>query len=133
MAGKDILDAAKLVKEYVQCLLEWGTTSQPQQDHIWKGGGEPRNEKKLWNGKLIGRLLLTVTVEDPERFTLKRKPVTYTGVFVEFYNGKNCDQVHEIELEKMRALTAENLHNLNTHQIIDISLFLRSTHVLPGN
>ena len=28
--GKDISDAARLVKEHVQCLLKWGTTSQPR-------------------------------------------------------------------------------------------------------
>ena len=53
-------------------------------------GGEPinrpSNKGKPWNGKLIGRLLLTVTVADPERFTPKGKPVIYTGAFVELYN-----------------------------------------------
>ena len=42
---------------------------------------------------------------DPESFTLKGKPVTYTGAFVELYNWSNCGQVHKIyeiiELEKM--------------------------------
>ncbi len=72
-----------MVKEYVWCLLEWGTSGQPRQDHIWMGEGEPRNERMTWNDKLIGKLLLIVTMADPERFTLKGKPVTYTGVFVE--------------------------------------------------
>ena len=43
MDGKDILDGAKLVKELVQCLIIWGTSGQPRQDHIWIGGGEPIN------------------------------------------------------------------------------------------
>lgn len=30
----DILDTAKLEKEYVQCLLEWKTSKQFCQDHI---------------------------------------------------------------------------------------------------
>lgn len=102
-------------------------------------GGEPinrpGNEKKPWNGKLIGRLLLTVSMADLKRFTLKGKPVTYTGAFVELYNWRNRGQVHEIhgmiELEKMRALTAENPRNLGTHRIIEISLVLRTAHVVP--
>ena len=36
-----------------------------------------------------------------------------------------------IELENMRALTTKNLHNLGTHWIIEISLVLRSAHVVP--
>ncbi len=94
MDGKDISDATKLVKEHVRCSLEWGTSGQPRQDHIWIRGREPRNERKSWNGKLIVKLLLTVTVADPERFTLKGKPVIYTGAFVELYNWRNRGQVH---------------------------------------
>ncbi len=90
MDRKDISDVIKLVKEHVQCLLECGTSSQPRWDHIWIGGGEPRNEGRLWNGKLIRKLLLTITVADPEWFTPKSMPVTYTGVFVELYNWRNC-------------------------------------------
>ena len=93
------------------------------------------NKGKPWNGKLIGRLLLTVTVADPERFTPKGKPVTYTGAFVELYNWRNGGQVHEIhgmiELEKMRASTAENPRNLGAYRIIEISLVLHSAHVVP--
>ncbi len=79
--------------------------------------------------------MLTVTVVDPERFTLKDKPVTYTEAFVEFYNEKNRRQVHEIygmiEFEKMRTLIAENPCNLGAYRIIEISLVLRSAYVVP--
>ena len=72
---------------------------------------------------------------NPKRFTPKSKSVTYTGVFVELYNWRNGGQVHEIhgmiEFEKMRALTAENLHNLSAHRIIEILSVLCSTHVAP--
>ncbi len=50
------------------------------------GGKEPGNKGRPWNGKLIGKLLLTVTMADPEQFTPKGKPVTYTGALVELYN-----------------------------------------------
>ena len=36
-----------------------------------------------------------------------------------------------IELEKIRALTAENLYNLGAYQIIEISSVLCITHVIP--
>ncbi len=72
---------------------------------------------------------------DPERFTLKGKPVTYIGAFVELYNWKNRGQVHEIygmiKLEKMCASIAENLRNFGAHQIIEISSVLYSAHVVP--
>lgn len=35
-----------------------------------------------------------------------------------------------IEIEKMRALTTESPCNLNIHQIIEISLVLRSTYMI---
>ena len=77
----------------------------------------------------------TVIVADSERFTLKSKPVTYTRAFVELYNWKKHGQVHEIhgmiELKKMRALSAENPHNLSIYWIIEISLVLCSAHVVP--
>ncbi len=90
MDDKNIADVAKLVNEYVKYLLEQGTRKQPYQDHIQIVGRKPINqssdEKKPWNNKLIRKLLFTVTMVDPEPFTLKGKLVIYTGVFVEFYN-----------------------------------------------
>ena len=110
-------------------------SGQPRQDNIWIGGGEPRNEKISWNGKLIGKLLLTITVVDPERFTLKENPVTYTRAFIELYNWRNSGQVHEIfgmiEVEKMHTLTAENSRNLSAHQMIEISSILHSAYMVP--
>ncbi len=139
MDGKDIADATKLVKELMRCSLGWGTDKRPRQDHVWIGGGEPEdgplNDRKPWNGKQIGKLLLTVTVADPERFTAKDKPITYTGAFVELYNWRNRGQVHEIhgivELERWRASTAEHPRNLGAYRIVEISSILRSAHVVP--
>ena len=78
-------------------------------------------------------LLLTVTVADPERFTFKSKPVTYTRVFVELYNWKNNRQVYKInkmiELKKICTSTIENFRNLCAHQIIEIWLVLHIAHV----
>ena len=75
-----------------------------------------------------------MTVADPEKFTPKDKPVTYTGAFVELYNWKNGRQIHEIhgmiELEKMCTLTMENSHNLGAHWIIEISSILCDTHMV---
>ena len=81
--------------------------------------------------------MLIVTVADPERFTSKGKPVTYTRAFVEFYNWRNGGQVYQIhgmiELEKMRALTAKNFPNLSAYQIIEILLVLRSVYMVLGD
>ncbi len=119
-------------------MLEWGSDKRPHQDHVWIGGKKtedgPLNDRKSWNGKQIGKLLLIVTVADPERFTDKGKPITYIRAFVKLYNWRNCGQVHEIhgmvELEKMCALTAKHHHNLGAHHIIKISSILRSAHVV---
>ena len=67
MDGKDIADTSKLVKEFVRCSLVWGSSnSHGRQDHIWLRGNEP-DEKSPWKGKMIGKLLLTVTVADPQQ------------------------------------------------------------------
>lgn len=75
-----------------------------------------------------------MNVADPEQFSYKGKPITYTWVFVELYNKKNRQQVHEIheiEFEKMGVSTAENLYNLGAHRIIEILSVLRNGHVIP--
>ena len=96
---------------------------------------EPTNERKPWNRKQIGKLLLIMTVADLERFTVKGKPITYTGPFVELYKWRNRGHVHEIygmvELEKWHASTTENPRNLGAHCIIEVSSVLRSAHVVP--
>ena len=95
---------------------------------------EPTNERKPWNGKQIGKLLLIVTVADPEWFTAKGKPIIYTRTFVELYKWRNYRQVHEIHgmvgLDKWHAPTAENPCNLSAHCIIELSSVLRSAHVV---
>ena len=108
--------------------------SAPTRPYMNKGG-EPRNKGRPWNGKLIRKLLLIVNVADSKRFIPKSKPVTYTVALVELCNRKNRWQVHKIhgmvELEKMPASIAKNPHNLGAHRIIEISLVLRSAHVVP--
>ncbi len=78
--------------------------------------------------------MLTVIVADLERFTLKSKPVTYTEAFVELYNWRNREQVHEIHgmiaLEKMRDSISENPRYLGAHRIIEISSVLRSAYIV---
>ena len=80
-------------------------------------------------------LLLTVTIADPKRFTLKNKLVTYTRAFVKLYNLRNLGQVHKIhgivEIEKIDTLIAENSCNLGTYRIIKIFSVLHSAHIIP--
>ena len=119
--------------------MSYQQTALPR-SYIDRGGepiNRPGNNGKSWNSKLIGRLLLTMTVTDPKQLTPKAKPVTYTRAFVELYNWSNSWQIHEIhriiKLEKMHASTAENLCNLGAYWIIEISSVLHSAHVIPRN
>ena len=100
MDRKDIANVTKLVNKLVRCSLVWGIDGCFCQNHIQIGGKEPIhepiNERKPQNRKQIRKLLLIMTVADPERFTAKSKPITYTGAFVELYKQKNRGQVHEI-------------------------------------
>ena len=134
MDGKDIADTSKLVKEFVRCFLLWDDSSgRFWQDHIWLGGNEP-DEKSLWGGKLVGRLLLTVTVADPQRLDQKKKPVMYTGAFVEIYNWRSRELVYEthrmIKLKKYPISRVENPLNLSGQWFYKISEVLQSAHVV---
>ena len=79
-------------------------------------------------------MLQTVTVADPEQFTPNGKPVIYTGAIVKLYNLRNRGQVHKIdgivEREKICVSITKNSRNLGAHRIIEISLVLRSIHVV---
>ena len=86
MDRKGIIDTFKLIKKFVRHSLMWGdSSSYAKQDHKWLGRYE-LDERSFWGGKLIGRLLLTVTVADPHRLDHKRKPMMYTRAFIKIYN-----------------------------------------------
>lgn len=125
----------KFVKEHVHYLLEWNTSGQPWQDYIWTRRGESKNEWKLYNSKLIERLLLIITVVDPKRFNLKGKSFIYIEAFAKHYNWKNCRRVLEIDdmikLENINASTVETLCNLGAYEVIEISLLLCSIYMIP--
>ena len=74
-------------------------------------------------------------IADPERFTTKSKPITYTRTFVELYKWRNygqIDQIHGIvEFDKWHVSTAKNPRNLGAHCIIKISSIMHSAHVVP--
>ncbi len=84
---------------------------------------------------MIRRLLLTVTVADPQRSNRKGKPMMYTGAFVEIYNWRSRGLVHKthrmVELEKYPISRVENPLNLGGQQFYKISEILRSAHVVP--
>ena len=104
MDRKDITDTFKMVKEFMHCSLVWGSSnSYAQQDHIWLGRNKP-DEKSPYGGKMIGKLLLTITVADPQQLDLKEKLIMYTKAFVEIYNWRSRELVHKthrmVKLEK---------------------------------
>ena len=62
---------------YQQTTLPGPYISKGRELNDWLG-----NKKKPQNNKLSRKLLLTVTVAGPKRFTPKNKPVIYTSAFV---------------------------------------------------
>lgn len=92
------------------------------------------NDRKLWNEKKVEKLLLTVTVADPERFTTKSQPIIFTKAFVKLYNWGNFKQIHKIykmvRLQKWRASTAKNPRNFDAHCIVKISSILHSAYIV---
>lgn len=84
---------------------------------------------------MIKRLLLTVTVADPQQLDQKRKPVIYTQAFDEIYDWCNRGQVHKthgmVELEKYPISSVEDPLNQGAHRFYKIFEVLRSAHVVP--
>ena len=84
---------------------------------------------------MIGKLLLTVTVADPQRLDRKGKPVMYTRAFVEIYNWRSRGLVHKthgmVEFEKYPISRAEKPLNLGDQRFYKISEVLQSTYVMP--
>lgn len=74
---------------------------------------------------------------DLEGFIQKAKLITYIRVFIEVCNWRNREQVHKIhnliKVKKIGALIAKNLYDLSTHQIIEISIVLYNTDIVPKN
>ncbi len=71
---------------------------------------------------MIEKLLLTITVADPQRLHRKGKPVIYTGAFVEIYNWRYRGLVHETyEMDFL---------NLGGQQFCKISEVLQSAHIV---
>ena len=83
---------------------------------------------------MIERLLLTITVVDPQWLERKQKPVMYTEAFFEIYNWQNRELVHEthgmVELEKYPISRTENPLNLGSQQFYKISEVLQSAYVV---
>ncbi len=93
-------------------------------------GRDESDERNLWGAKIIRKLLLTVTVADPQQLDGKRKPVIYIGAFVEIY--KVFYEIHGIvKLEKYPISKVENPLNLGSQQFYKISEILRRIHVVP--
>ena len=93
------------------------------------------DERSLWENKIVERLLLTITVADPQQLDQKRKPLIYTKAFVEIYNKRSRGLVHKthriIELEKYSISNAENILNLGGQQFYRIAEVLQSAYVVP--
>lgn len=93
------------------------------------------NDKKPWNKKQIGKVLLIIIIADLEQFIDKSKFITYNEIFIKLYYQKNRRQVHKIygiiELKKWHFLTAKYLYNLGGYCIIEISSILHNIYIVP--
>ena len=83
---------------------------------------------------MIGKLLLTVIVVDPQQLNQKDIPVIYTRAFIELYNWCSSELVYEthgiVKLEKYPISRAENSLNLVGQRFYKISEVLQSAHIL---
>ncbi len=74
---------------------------------------------------MIRKMLLIVTIADPQQSNQKRKLMMYTRTFVEIYNWHSKGLVYKtyrmIKLEKYPISRTENLLNLGGQQFYKIS------------
>lgn len=66
MDRKDIIDTFKLIKKFEYCFFIWNSSSSYfQQDYIRFERNE-LDKKSFWEDKIIGKLLLIVTITDSQ-------------------------------------------------------------------
>lgn len=84
---------------------------------------------------MIGKILLTISVTDIEKFNHKDKPVLYSRAFIELHYWRNHRLMHEIyrmvEVEKYFVSRVENSQKLDTYRFYEIPSILCSIHIMP--
>ena len=127
-----------LVQEKVRCKPNWQNKSGMwRRDFVWARETNDRHDDPVnaIDGKLLGQLHVIATVQDPERTDDKNKPVRYCGALLKLPRPRNKGIPNEIlgmmELQPWTEGRAKTPRMLGSMRFYDVSLILRSVHVVP--
>ncbi len=141
--GKDAINMDAREKEFIRCAPAWQTKKLGtwRRDFAWvqgyKNGSCTRNgRERPMQGRLVGQILITVTVVDIGRCDPSGKPLRYSGSMVELWRPRNHgrpDIIHGmIEVEKVHLSQPLNSVSQAPRKIFDMCHILRSVHLVPA-
>jgi hypothetical protein len=132
--GNDSDDLEMLSKEYVRCKEGWQAGKEWRRDYVWVQ--DTKTDGSLLGGKRVGQLQAIVTVIDHQRHDTNGTVVQYTGALIDllrFRHGGNVHSIHGmIEAEDWPQATSQSSRNIGYRCFFDMSMILRSAHVIPS-
>ena len=88
-----------------------------------------------WDGRLVGKLLVILTVIDLGRQNTKGRHPSYTGAMIQtlkFRSGRRVDPTHGIvEVEEHRLPDAINDYGHTSRRFYGLPSIIRTAHVIP--
>ena len=123
-----------LSKEYVRCKEGWQAGKEWRQDYVWVQ--DTKADGSLLGGKKVGQLQAIITVINHQWHDTNGTVVQYTGALIDllrFRHGGNVHSIHGmIEAEDWPQKTSQSPRNISYCCFFDMSMILRSAHVIPS-
>ena len=137
-SGADSSNLEKPVKEKVRCKPGWqGRTGRWRRDYVWVQE-QPEQEtgsSDVFNGRLVGQLMVILTIEDPEFHDVNGKHVRYCGALLDLLKPRNkgipCHISGMVNLQRWPVDSTKNTRILKGKRFYSMPTIQRSVHVVP--
>ena len=136
----DPIDPDRVTEDYARCTPNWQAQGEWRRDHVWvqeyEVGSKSRNRVlHPWDGRLVGKLLVILTVMDLGRQNTKGRHPSYTGAMIQtlkFRSGGRVDPTHGmVEVEEHRLPDAINDCGHTSRRFYSLPSIIRTAHVIP--
>lgn len=139
--GKDVSDPTRRVPERIRCQPDWRSSKKWRRDYVWVQEYSTENTARedvpeYVKGKLIGQVMLLVTVRDMAHRKCNGKYPEYHAALLSTFrlrHGGRPDPVHGmIEIEIPPKNTARSPRYLGRNRFYDLPTIDRSAHIVPA-
>ena len=140
--GKNPRDPNELTEEKLYCCPNWQRRGQGwRNDNVWVqeyAVGDKNRHNKLHpqDGRLVGQLLVTLTVVDKGCRDDRGVHPKYTGSMVATRRYRNAGKFHDIhgmiEVEEWLQSTVRTPRILTGRRFYKLTNIIRSAHLIPG-